>query len=269
MQRQSDRIESTIRDMQQVRGSSSHRTKYKAAIFFDNDADYIADVKRECPHIKGVKVHANDKIEYLQFKHKALQHHINTLHPGNTYVNSMTEQGIKSDLYDPTGGFNVGIDGKTLRNWIAATRLRPAAALFDWDQTLSKFGSIATESLTVSDNEHTLEYLLGGKQRLSGLRALFAQLGRAGIHVIILTNNGAAVEQSYLDMINTLMPAEVADLFVIYAGGAPYHGNKGKTLRDMEEFSEMCVPRRKKLTRRLMRQRRLQRLPRTKRLRKH
>ncbi len=276
MQRQSDRIESTIRDMaaestqeninrlanellnpndfqprdmQVVRGVAREE-EYAAAIFFDNDARYISDVKEFCLEsaFKSVKVDAAEQISEIPFGSNPLRAFIKTIMP-NAYVARMKLHGYRGDLYDDAGAFNVAKDGTILTDWIGSiSGRRPAAALFDWDQTLSKFGMIDTVALRAVNKEDVLLYLLGGPARLAGIRALFRQLGSAGIDVIILTNNGAAEEKSYLELINTLVPAEVERVFVIYSGKIYYgdprdrasYGHKGMALSLTPQFESIC-----------------------------
>ncbi len=228
--------------MQQVRGSGQ-RAKYKAAIFFDNDADYIADVRRECPRINGVKVSALDRIRDIDYNEEPLAGFIREREAdsphGNFYVNMMKLKDRSTDLYDHEGGFDIVADKEILDQWIVDTEgLEPRVALFDWDQTLSKFGAIELDTLQypAANYGHILLYLLGGRARLEAIKQIFRELLQKKIHIIILTNNDASRFKEFKSMVGLLGRARV-----IYSGAAPYSGNKGKTLRDMEEFSELCI----------------------------
>jgi len=217
--------------------------KYKAAIFFDNDADYIADVRRDCPRINAVKVSALDIIRDIDYNKEPLAGFIREREGdgprGNFYVNMMKLNKKPTDLYDHEGGFDVVADKEILDQWIVDTEgLEPRVALFDWDQTLSKFGAIELDALQypAANYEHILLYLLGGRERLAAIRQMFKDLQAKRVHAIILTNNGASRFKEFRSMVGLL-----GRVRVIYSGAAPYHGDKGKTLRDMEEFSEMCI----------------------------
>jgi len=144
------------------------------------------------------------------------------------------------DLYDHEGGFDVVADKEILDQWIADTEgLERRVALFDWDQTLSKFGAIDIDALTypAANYMHILLYLLGGQERLTAIQRMFKELADNKIRIIILTNNAASTTKAFRTMAGLLGGRPR----IIYSGGAPHYGDKGKTLRGLEEFSRLCV----------------------------
>lgn len=226
------------------------------AIFFDNDAEKIAQVRANCPGITSVKIPESHDVPLIPL----------TVEPVKTYsdkflLNSyvdllrLTKNAVP---YDEVSGIR-----ETHLEPLAALPDGPTSAvLFDWDRTLTlfegvytipylapllesvralpKYAGITVGYFTKQFLEDMLIYLFGGEERLGMIRRTMQQLHDRGIRIFILTNNGSCTERWFLSYVQTLIPFFKAEQ-LLCSRNAPYRGDKGAFLKAHPLFHDVCM----------------------------
>ncbi len=190
-----------------------------AAIFLDNTRHKIEQVKAACPAI--TTIHVSDSAAGAR-----------RLAPSRTLrrkPGSQLEIRVKS-----------GINAATRRQIAAWTRSHPRGsgrrvALFDWGCTITQFkGGRPQDS-----SEETLETICGGKRRLADLRQMFDGLYRAGVEVVLLTNNTTTHRPVFKALVRRLLGA--GRPYKIIASMLTAAGHKGRALRKISAFRGLCA----------------------------
>ena len=227
--------------------------KYIAAIFFDNDQNKIINVSDTCPHIFTTHVpetayHVSQK----SFDSPEMQKLMEAAGgDDNIYIHLLKNAGYNSDSYDFISGFSPEVHGPMLASWIGQ-RKDPTKSiiLLDWDRTITviegfiefdyeKFADYSGMRKRDYYNDF-LRYLCGGDERLYRLRELLDYAGERGIDVAVLTNNSACNGRVFAELVDTLVPNSVENLFLACSIYPPFNGNKGLKLKSMPQFSELC-----------------------------
>ena len=170
----------------------------------------------------------------------------------NIYIHLLHKFGYGDDSFDPISGINPRTHGSQLKQWIDS-RNDPTKSiiLLDWDRTITVIeGFIAfdyekyAEYSQMQRSEYYndfLRYLCGGDLRLFHIRELLDYAGERNIDVCILTNNNACDSDIFLELVNTLVPHSVENLFVACSLYEPFNGHKGLKLKSIEAFSDLCI----------------------------
>ncbi len=229
--------------------------KYVAGIFFDNDKNKIINVSEICPGISTIHVpetayHVTPK----SFDSPEMQELMEQAGgDDNIYIHLLKNAGYTSDSYDFISGFSPEVHGPTLASWIGQ-RNDPTKSiiLLDWDRTITviegfmqfdyeKYSEYSGLRKRDYYNDF-LRYLCGGDTRLYRFRELLDFAGERGIDVCILTNNSACNSDVFSELVDTLVPSSVENLFIACSIYAPFNGNKGQKLKSMPQFSDLCKP---------------------------
>ncbi len=234
--------------------------EYSAAIFFDNDRNKIANVADKCPAIRG---HAVPETAYeihgspLNFP--PLKNIINAAGgENNSYVKFLRKNLVTYDYYDPISGINPVVHRPVIEEWLHTLEM-PATSIIiiDWDRTMTIIEGFYNCDYDIFKNdprtrelfatftkeqlyEDMLRYLLGGDERLVGLRSIFSIIGDLKIHICILTNNGSCSSNLFKELVNQLMPESVENLFIACSKPAPFYGHKGNKLKSIAPFRRLC-----------------------------
>ncbi len=234
--------------------------EYTAAIFFDNDRNKIVNVADKCPAIRGQAVPETAyEIHGSPLNFPPLKNIINAAGgENNSYVKFLRKNLVTYDYYDPVSGLNPVVHRPIIEEWLHSLEV-PASSVFiiDWDRTMTViegvyncdydifktdprtrelFATFTKEQLY----EDILRYLLGGDERLAGLRSIFSILGDLKIHICILTNNGSCNSNFFKELVNRLMPESVENLFIACSKLAPFYGHKGNKLKSIVSFRTLC-----------------------------
>jgi hypothetical protein len=222
------------------------------AIFFDNDAKHIAEVQ-VCPRIHCVKVPGTPWVPP-----KGLPPNISLSIPAfashrdgvpDFFVTAVTG-GTQKDRFDPGSGFG-GPHLEVLNDWIRAGKDLKADrfAIFDFDRTITQIEGFATPPDDSGFkgiggfNEYIAQYgiapmtvemymtYLCGSDRLALLRAAFDMCRAHRINIVVLTNNGACINdplimQDFMSVFG-LSPRDFSLLCSL-----PYGGDKKRTLEE-------------------------------------
>ncbi len=249
--------------MQTVRGSAPvDPSKYKHAMFFDNDHAKIENITQYCPTIETQKVpETATKIPFMSLTTSPLKELKDSVGGyANIYVKILQYLSNNEDMFDPISGINIEEQKPIIEEWIdSIEKPEEAIILFDWDRTITlfegvflpkKFEDLMTGPITrplvtgITETqflEDALRYLLGGDARLAAFRELSEKIGKAGVSIGILTNSGSCGWTIYTNLVNQLFPPEVNNLFIICSRPPPASGHKGKKLRSQPEFSVLCA----------------------------
>ena len=242
--------------------------KYVAAIFFDNDQNKINNVSEICPQIDAIHVPETAyQVTPKSFDSPEMQGLIEQAGgDDNIYIHLLKNAGYSSDSYDFISGFSPEVHGPMLASWIGQ-RNDPTKSiiLLDWDRTITVIeGFIQFDYEKYADYSGMrkreyyndfLRYLCGGDLRLYRLRELLDFAGERGIDVCVLTNNSACNNNVFSELVDTLVPNSVENLFLACSIYPPFNGNKGQKLKSMSVFSELCKPKMKGGNRHRRRQR--------------
>jgi hypothetical protein len=233
------------------------------AIFFDNDADRIAEVRSMCNNIELVRVPETAAAELagknvnmypaLWPDHNLAENSYYKIHAANGLAHSDFD--IKSGMQFP--------EFIIINDWVARTEGLGFArkAIFDWDRTISmiegaiipdkpafgppgtlreRMGAYAPFSVAsggpgiAPENyiEDLLIYVCGGINRLNNLRAMFAFLRSRGIMIVVLTNSPACLANKlpyFQEVLNALVGVPGYQPRVVC--GPLFHGHKGHAMR--------------------------------------
>ena len=227
------------------------------AIFFDNDAEKIAQVRANCPGITCVKIPESHDVPLIPFTADPLKTYSDKFLL-NSYVDLLRLNNWK-DQYDEISGIR--------EVHLAPLATLPdgptSAVLFDWDRTLTlfegiynfpdvisrvdevhslpKYSGITKEAFTEQFIEDMLIYLFGGEERLGMIRRTMQQLHERGIQIFILTNNGSCTEPWFSSSyVQKLFPSILID-HILCSGNAVYRGNKGALLKAHPLFRTVCI----------------------------
>lgn len=243
-------------------------------IFFDNDPAKIAQVRDSCRLGNITRVQVKESCEnprktidteLLAQKPHAINKDTNLYYKLHTVTRS------PHIFYDRVSGVHEEHIEK-LHKWEKATRkAEDRYAFFDWDRTLSmNEGVIIPPPVKIGDSivkayehygvngadvteariyEDMSEYLAGGRERLTMLREMFQFLRSSGVHVVILTNNGACVTPNQVDYFKNLVYKFVGYTqieFLCTRNTAnptqPWmKGDKGYALRVTKRYMETCL----------------------------
>ena len=247
-----------------------------AAIFFDNDADKIAQVKEYCGNIVTVTIpesHCINNSRTIKNTLLADPKTRNEINPAtNLYFQLHEKNAVPHIFYDVKSGIRAHhID--RLKDWIVSTQhIADRYALFDWDRTLTmNEGVILPQSAQTlpniaaayrqhnvdvpdSDEERIYEdmsmYLAGGQKRLKMLRDAFSVLVDKGIHIVLLTNNGACVEPRQADYYKKLARKFIGHDDIEFICSATtkdprslkytQRGNKGYAIARLPTYEAVC-----------------------------
>lgn len=223
--------------------------KIGAAIFFDNDANRIAEVGAFCNTIRLVPVRETEGLRPTLFTAEHFEDYIDSL-DYNTYLDAIQDVGIVSDLLDPVSGIEDD-HIEVFDAWLEETEDIPnRVALFDWDRTITVIEGFYGEDLAQfvaarevietplsTWREDALLYLCGGAERLTKLRAMFTRAHAAGVQNVVLTNNSACGEDNFTNLVEHLFhPLPVTPIC-----GRFYNFHKGQALRAQPQFSTLCA----------------------------
>jgi hypothetical protein len=223
--------------------------KFGAAIFFDNDANRIAEVGAFCNTIRLVPVRETEGLRPTLFTAEHFEDYIDSL-DYNTYLEAVQDVGVISDLLDPVSGIEDDHIA-TFDAWLEETEDIPnRVALFDWDRTITVIEGFYGEDLAQfvaarevietslsTWREDALLYLCGGAERLAKLRAMFARAHAAGVQNVVLTNNSVCGEDNFTNLAEHLFhPLPVKAIC-----GRFYNFHKGQALRAQAQFSTLCA----------------------------
>jgi hypothetical protein len=210
----------------------------KAAIFFDNNDIQLENVKEACSHITTIKVaESSPECISIKFRDEPLASYIESL-GSNLYLQSLLKMEIDQDVYDPLSGITKEHIVK-FNLWEAKTRHHgERAVIFDWDRTISKFeGFYPVQFTTYAWLESALEYLCGGKERLSMLRDFIQRIDELTIRIYILTNNTGCKDEDFPKYVYQLFEGVPVEIIC----GMDYGFHKGIALKSNMDFKEMCT----------------------------
>ncbi len=201
----------------------------KAAIFLDNTREKIEQVKAACPAI--TTIHVADSA-----------HGARHLQPSRTLRRKPGDQ-LEVRV-------NAGINFSTIRrinSWTRRHRQGRRVALFDWGCTITQFkGGRPQDS-----SEKTLATICGGPARLAALRQMFDGLYKAGVEVVLLTNNTTTHRPVFKALVRRLLGA--GRPYKIIASKLTAAGHKGRALQKLAAFKGLCTaaPPLRKMTRKV------------------
>jgi hypothetical protein len=196
----------------------------EGAIFLDNTQEKIEQVKAACPAITSI--HVADSA-----------HGSRHLEPNKTLRRKPGDQ-LEIRV-------NAGINASTIRriaSWTRRHRQGRRVALFDWGCTITQFkGGRPQDS-----SEETLTTICGGPARLAALRRMFNGLYKAGVEVVLLTNNTTTHRPVFKQLVRRLLgPGRP---YKIIASRLTAAGHKGRALQKLGAFRGLC-----KMTRKMTR----------------
>lgn len=246
---------------------------FQAAIFFDNAAKHIAEVETACPHITCVKIpETSIHSPMLHIDSPAMVDYIN-----NNGLQSNSYLALTNRLTDGHHGYDImsGIGYHHVENfnsWEEHTNVAGPnrVLILDWDRTITIMEGFtlpagpavsfvdngilnallpsiprdiierapALQEVTVLD---TLLFLCGGQTRCAAIGKWLNDVAIKGIHIMILTNNGACVASPNLfrELVTALLNGYAN--YSIGCSSAPiYNGNKGAVLMDDARFATLC-----------------------------
>ncbi len=227
--------------------------KYEAAIFFDNDENKIINVNDICPQITAYKVPETAYRVSAKSFNSPLMTTLTDNAGGddNIYFHLLKESGYKADSYDEISGFDPDVHGPVLKSWMdKRNNPHKSIILLDWDRTITvvegfndfpyeRFGDYSGLRRRDFYNDF-LRYLCGGDERLYKIRELLYYAGEKGIDVCVLTNNSACDSDTFYEIVETLVPTSVENLFIACSIFPPFNGHKGLKLKSMPQFSNLC-----------------------------
>ncbi len=192
-----------------------------AAIFLDNTREKIEQVKAACPAITTIRVADS-------------AHGARRLHPNRTLRRKPGDQ-LEVRV-------KAGINASTIRriaSWTRKHRQGRRAALFDRGCTITQFKGGRPQS----SSEETLTTICGGPQRLATLRRMFDGLYKAGVEVVLLTNNTTTHRPVFKQLVRRLLgPGRP---YKIIASQLTAAGHKGRALQKLNAFRGLCKMTRK------------------------
>lgn len=202
------------------------------ALFIDNDAGYIKDVKKcglfmDVLKVGGMAGHVPD----IPWEESTLQPFIKAV--------SQTEEGKEilekwkvvfqdGAPYDPESGITED-DSKYVQKWVLQKKkqgYRTISVLFDYDRTLTVVEGTDLSKLEDSTIQGFVEYHLGGKDRFLMLKDLFRSLSDQGVYFYVLTNNGQCADARYSGRFKKVVDYIFNPYPVTIICGQEWHGHK-------------------------------------------
>jgi hypothetical protein len=243
--------------------------KFDAAIFFDNDQGYLDTVKEKCPGITLVKVNETYPLKKSSLNSGPFKEFIDTLGK-NSYVEFLKHYKDFIPSYDPDSGIQKA-DIDKYYDWEKNTTGN-RILLLDWDLTMIMFEGMELPYL-INDKNYNFFHqsfiqlkdvaivYFGGEERFYMIQNWLKDVAKSGVHIGILTNNGACKEKLFHKIVAEIMP-KGSNYEMMCSRFAPYNGNKGRFLFDDPRFDGFCSKHigGKRKTRRRRRQSRKNRL---------
>jgi hypothetical protein len=185
---------------------STNSSKNISILFLDNDHEHILDLQKNITPLKTIEV---DEIKPNPFatglspKISYIDHFVKK---NNKYANLSNQVG--EEPYTPSNGITKD-NIKSIDKWLLhSANVKIKIVLFDWDRTISVVEGFFPHPKLTEFLEDTMEYLLGGKERIQMLQLLFQKLVGKKVHVFVVTNNPAAftARPLFLKMIKYVDP---------------------------------------------------------------
>lgn len=238
--------------------------QFEHAIFFDNQPSHLEEVGKLCRNVQLVEIgQSAPDAPHIMFDSSAFSDYMKRVDLDNSINAYKIPDDIKGNIYVWWLIHAVKANGDAIdtmsgiqehhlpivNEWLEETKGsgKKRAALFDWDRTITMVEGVRLHTKKELDSEswqrylrHGLSYICGGEARIKMLRTLFQTLHKAGVTLILLTNNLACKYQEY-DEITKLLFKDVP-YFKICSIETPHLGNKGKALFHHKEFLPMCGP---------------------------
>jgi len=220
--------------------------KFDAAIFFDNDQGYLDTVKEKCPGITLVKVNDTYPLKKSSLNSGPFKELVDTL-GNNSYVEFLKHYKDSIPSYDPDSGIQKADIDKYYKWEKNTTGNR--ILLLDWDLTMIMFEGMELPYLINDKNYNFFNQsfikpkdvaivYFGGLERFNMIRNWLNDVVKSGVHIGILTNNGACREGLFHKIVAEVVPKNSYEMMCSIF--APYNGNKGRFLFDDPRFDGFC-----------------------------
>jgi hypothetical protein len=219
----------------QTQKHSSSSIKNISILFLDNDHEHIIDLQKNIIPLETIEV---DEIKPNPFATKPFPKRSYTDYfakKRNTYAILSRRAG--EEPYIPTNGITKA-NIKSIDNWLLhSSNVKTKIVLFDWDRTISVVEGFYPSPRLTEFLQHTMEYLLGGEDRIKMLQSLFKKLVENKVHIFVVTNNSAALtaRKLFLTMIKYLNPSFVDDNLICSAK----EKSKSVALMKSKAFTEL------------------------------
>jgi len=220
--------------------------EFDAAIFFDNDQGYLDDVKTRCPGVTRVKVNETYPLKKSSLNTGPFKELIDTLE-NNSYVNFLKHYKDFIPSYDPDSGIQKA-DIQKYYEW-AKTATGNRILLLDWDLTMIMFDGMELPYF-LNDKNYNFFYqsfisprdvaivYFGGQERFDMIKNWLIDVAKSGVHIGILTNNGACNERLFQQIVAEIVPKGSYEMMC--SRFAPHNSNKGKFLSTDPRFARLC-----------------------------
>jgi hypothetical protein len=222
--------------------------KYSGGVFIDNNAKHIAEIgAQRFKNMLPVLVNETKNLQPLPVNDPVMEKYFARF-PGNNYA-EFIKTNTKDDTFDPLSGVpKIYLDDteKYIDTLIKANPTGRYYVIFDWDRTLTMFEGFIPPDICYAQSykckadskewwQHMLEYLFGGKERLTMIRDFITKMIDKGVDIFILTNNGICARTMFLVLVKALHEGIKKDHILC---SRPKGGDKGLTAKDSAFFEE-------------------------------